>query len=305
MRIFDRAPGYDAQAFAEAQSLLDDGLSRELVLSLFSEEAQWLRPLLETSRAIGEAAEAESAREGFQTELRHRFLAAAARSAQAPLPIPVMPLARPAAEAGSRRVRTFAASSVAAAGAMAAGVLALAVFTSNGSDSALDTSLKESGVQIRQIEERIEEGEVTDSDFADFEEQLDGFTQILHNEALDEAEKEKAARAIEAYKNAARAAAASNPDLADRAAAAEDKIGAASEAAGIGTVEPIPTPPGTPIPTAEPTATPTASATATASETATASPEATPTAAESAEQPLNDGTPTPAPEATVSPTATP
>ena len=119
-RFFDPRPGHDAELFAEAQALADDGLDREFVLALFPDDAGWLAELLDFSAEMKEAVASEPPSYYFEGSLKSKFLAAGRAAARAPEPQPVFALSR---------MRTVAASMSVAMSAAVAGVISLGFVT--------------------------------------------------------------------------------------------------------------------------------------------------------------------------------
>lgn len=75
--VFRSRPGHEAALFAEAQTLIEDGLPLEEVLDIFSADAAWLRPLLECTESIEASLDAEPPSYYFHASLKSRFLEAA------------------------------------------------------------------------------------------------------------------------------------------------------------------------------------------------------------------------------------
>lgn len=164
--LFDRAPGYDATIFAEAQALLDDGFDSDFVLGLYPGDADWLTGALGFSGTLRETYAAEQPSYYFEASLKNRFLAAARESRNG--------VATPATAPGALgRARTAIASATVLAGAAAMGVLALGFITSSDSvpgdwnyafkltqervDYALSRGDARIDVQFRQAQERVYE----------------------------------------------------------------------------------------------------------------------------------------------------
>ena len=121
MDLFDRLPGRQAATFAEATSLLDDGLDLDLVLELFAADAPWLGPLLRTEAGIVAAGERVQPSYYFAGALKQKFISAGVRRATAATAAPLALPARPARVA-------FAAAGLAAASAIA-GVVTFGLLT--------------------------------------------------------------------------------------------------------------------------------------------------------------------------------
>ncbi len=75
---FRRTPDPQAEIFAEALALYEDGLEIAAILERYSEEVQdWLKPLLSTGQIIGGTLQAEEASYYFEGSLKAKVLAAA------------------------------------------------------------------------------------------------------------------------------------------------------------------------------------------------------------------------------------
>ncbi len=86
LSLFDRRPAYEADLYAEAQSLIDDGLDVDFVLSLYPAEAEWLGPMLDLSAGVETTFAAEQPSYYFEASLKAKFLAEAREPLVAPLP---------------------------------------------------------------------------------------------------------------------------------------------------------------------------------------------------------------------------
>jgi hypothetical protein len=306
MRLFDQAPGARDALYAEAQSLVDEGLELSFVLGLYPEDADWLAPLLETAGRVSEAYEATEPSFYFESSLKAKFLGAA-RVRFEPERV----------GAGSRVKRAFAAGSVmAGAGAMA--VLTLAFLTSGAAlpgdwnygfkltqerlEYALSRGSGRLDAQIRQTEARVQEvqalasqGEVSPSvlqELLDETVQLRAEIEREKASAQEPGRQEKLRKLTDEGTTAVRALPAS-PPLEQKAASVARALEDTAQAAGIGPVATL-TP--EPEPAPEPTATPTEAPSPTATPSPTpAPPETTPTLSPS---------PTPAPTETEPATAT-
>jgi hypothetical protein len=125
MRLpFASRPDREAELFAEASALVDDGLDRDFVLALYPDDADWLAPLLETRRGVVESFDAEQPSYFFEASLKSKFLAAG-REAQAPV-------GEPAAYLAMGRVRTVMASTGVVLAAAVMSVLTLGFVTADG-----------------------------------------------------------------------------------------------------------------------------------------------------------------------------
>lgn len=169
--LFRPRPGHEAAVFAEAQSMLDDGVAFDEVLRIFSNDAPWLKPLLETTDGLDAALEAEPASYYFHASLKSRFLEAANERRY-----------RPAARrqsAVASKTRTLAASATVLASTAAAGVVTLGFVTADGAvpgdwnysfklahervEYALATGDDKTNLQIHQAQARVYEIQVLTS----------------------------------------------------------------------------------------------------------------------------------------------
>jgi hypothetical protein len=86
-RFFDRQPEREAALYAEAAGLLEEGLELDFVLGLYPDEAEWLRPMLETSASLAGVYAQDQPSYYFEASLKAKVLAAGRRRA-APAPRP-------------------------------------------------------------------------------------------------------------------------------------------------------------------------------------------------------------------------
>ena len=77
-KFFRRSPDPQAELFAEALALYEEGIEIATILARYPEEEQaWLKPLLSTGQIIGRALEQEEASYYFEGSLKARVLASA------------------------------------------------------------------------------------------------------------------------------------------------------------------------------------------------------------------------------------
>lgn len=309
LRLFDRNPGYEAATYAEARSLIDDGLERDFVLGLFPDDAEWLAPLLDTTDAVAEMLGAEQPGYYFEASLRAKFLAAAREAGQPELAAAAAPLAR---------LRTAFAGVAVMAGAAAAGIVTLGFVTAGSSvpgdwnysfklanerlQYALSSGDGRVNVQLRQTETRVKElhtvttsGSVSASDIGRLQRELSELEQLIRSQQLDEEKKARVSELIENTAAALNDVKAKNPDLATAVGSAENTASGVGTAAGLGTPTPLKTPEPTPTPTAAGTTQPLTEATETPqpSTTPTAPASSTPTSTAPAETPSPSSTAAP------------
>jgi hypothetical protein len=309
--LFDRKPDREAEIFAEACSLLDDGLDEDFVLSLYPDDADWLGPQLSTASGVTRAIETEQPSFFFEASLKSKFLAAGREAA-------VPAAAAPTAYGRVSPARTAVAS---ASVALAAGILGILSFGFVTADHAVpgdwNYSFKRAqerieyalargdarvNVQIDHTQERVQEiqargDSASASDIRRLESDLSELEDLARQNDLDAFQRAELEALYKQVKTVlANVSEKQAPPQVVRNA--EEKADRVIEAAGLGggsapppiTVTPAPTEP-TPPATVEPTDTATATATETATETPTEEPSetATPTASET--QPLESATP--------------
>ena len=280
--FLDRTPGTEAATYAEAQALLHDGLDRDLVLSLFPNDRDWLSPLLKTVASIREAVQLEPPSYYFEASLKAKFLAAGR---------PVQPVA--VAIPGSRYRTALAGLSVAAIGTLMS-VLTLGAVTSNTAvpgdwnytlkranervqytlstgNNRLDLQINNTQARVQEIQILTSSGKVSTTDIQQLEREARDLTELVKAQPLDDSQKAKIKDIRDSSTVALDDAKAKKPNLEPSANIAITTVQEAY-AAGVGTVIPIKT---TPTPTA--TATGTAgSGDAKPSPSADASPNASP-----------------------------
>lgn len=258
--FFSRKPDPEAEIYSEAQALLDDGLERDFVLSLFPDDADWLEELLETSLVIGGAYASEEPSYYFEASLKAKFLAGEIEpEALVPEPIPA---------ARFSPVRTAFASVIVLIAAAGLGGVIFGFVTSDDSvpgdwnyafklagerleyslsrgDGRVDVQIDHAEARVLEIHRLSDDGNLT-------KDALDSFTRELSN-LLDLATRNEFGPVQTAKTNSIRdsvielltAAAVSDDPLAAPAAEAisalEEVVAAAS--GGVGTL---------PDPTAEP-----------------------------------------------------
>ncbi len=163
--VFRSRPGHEAALFAEAQTLIEDGLPLEEVLDIFSADAAWLRPLLECTESIEASLDAEPPSYYFHASLKSRFLEAANERRYRPV------VRRESALAS--KARTVVASATVLASTATAGAVTFGFVTSDNAvpgdwnysfklaqermEYALATGDKKADVQLHQAQARVYE----------------------------------------------------------------------------------------------------------------------------------------------------
>lgn len=330
-RLFDRNPGRQAQVFAQAQALLDDGLDVTFVLELFAEDADWLTPLLHTSRATQEAVAAEAPSYYFEASLKAKFLAAGAAAArerrnEAPVPPALVPEPAPG---GFARLRAAAAGFTVVGASLALGVLTLGFvtaesavpgdwnyslkmaqerlqYTLSSGDQRVDVQLRQTEARVYELQRQASKGNVSAAAIERLQREASELAQLATKHPLDEVQKAR-------LKSIGEASSAILTDVGERRAAlqpkAKDTIDTVNNAVAAGTgisVNPLPTPaadPATP-PVLTPTEPPATATTAEPTEPGTVEPS-TPEPPTTTPTDTDTATPTGTAEATVSPSPSP
>ena len=309
IHILERRPSHEAEIYAEAQTLLDDGFESDFVLELFPDDTAWLAPMLGLSGGVKSAIQSEAPSYYFEASLKAKFLAAARER-----PAPVIE------RAGRISVRTGFAS----AGVMAAiGVLGIATFgfvtaenadpgdwnygfkqtneriqyaLARGNDK-VDVQLHQTEARVYEIQRQQAKGGLSASDLERLQEEARQLGELARSKPFDEAQLTRLQAISNTASRALDGAQANNPALAPAVATTRKSVDDAVSA-GIGSTAtlPAPTPTHTATPEASPSASPSAVPTASASPAPSTTPEPSPGATTSA---------TPAPSATAAPAETP
>jgi hypothetical protein len=307
-----RAPGIDAEVFAEAQALLDDGLDLDFVLDLYGEDARWLAPLLETSVTVIDATRGIQARYTFERSLQARFIAAAREQAARPAPLAALQPAGP-----RFAFRTTAAAAGVVLGAAATGVLALGIITAgdaekgdwnyvfrlagdrvddtfSGDTPAIEDRIRQTEARVELIQAKSSSGELSSEDLHELEREAEALEAAAREGSLDEDQKadlrEIKAKTEEVLANAREGRPELEPEIDSALAKVNDAVAAGTGEVSSITVEPSPTETATTTPEPSPSATPTATATPPASDEGT--PEPSPSAESTSE--TIEGEPSPA-----------
>ena len=264
--FLDRTPGTEAATYAEAQALLDDGLDRDLVLSLFPNDRDWLAPLLKTTASIREAVQLEPPSYYFEASLKAKFLGAGRRQAQ-PLDTAVP----------ANHFRTAVAGlSVAAVGALMS-LITLGFITSSQAvpgdwnytlkraneraqytlstgNNRIDLQINATQARVQEIQIRTSSGDVSTTDIQKLEREARDLTDLVKAQPLDDSQKAKIKDIRDTSTVALDDAKAKKPNLVPSANIAITTVQEAY-AAGVGTVTPIKTPTATPAGDSKPSAT--------------------------------------------------
>ncbi len=312
-RFFESKPGYDADLFAEAQALADDGLDREFVLGLFPDDAEWLAGLLDFSAELKEAIASEPPSYYFEGSLKSKFLAAGRKAARAAEPQPVFALSQ---------MRTVAASMSVALSAAVVGVITLGFVTAGSAvpgdwnysfklanerleytlsrgDSRIDIQYRQAETRTHEVRVLSARGSVTPADLASLERDARALADLAKTQNLDDGQQQRGLAIANAALAVIVQSTQKQPALAIPAAAAAAAVSEAATAL-------LPVPSATAAVTASSTPEPTATATVTATETplATATPQPTATSTPPA-TPEPTATPSPSSTAKPSPPASP
>jgi hypothetical protein len=299
--LLDRKPGREAEIFAEAAALIDDGLEADFVVALYPADAEWLGPMLAASTAVLAASEREEPSYFFEASLKSKFLAAARDGIQ--------PRAVPPTVGYQRQspVRTAAATASVMVAAGVMGIVTLGFVTSDEAvpgdwnysfkraqervEYALARGDEKVDVQIDQAHARAQEirkqGDgASTGDIERLTAVLAELEEVAREKDLDEYQKEE----IGNLTRSVTAILANVPErrvAADAKRKAEETVGSLAAAAGVSSA----------LPSVSPTATETPAATETPTPTETATPEPTET-----ETPTAEPTDTPVPTASATET---
>jgi hypothetical protein len=281
-----RRPGYDAEIFAEARSLMDDGLDADFVLGLYPGDEDWLAPLLDTGAAITGVLADEQPSYYFEASLKAKFLAAAREAAEPAViaPAPLAPLRT--ALAGFSVVGAAAAIGAVTLGFITAGnavpgdwnySFKLAnervQYTLSRGDDRISIQLHQSEARVRELRQTSSSGSVSTADVERLQHELTETAQLLSNQPIGTDQKARVKDLVETSTAALNDLKIKNPSLATAIGTAENSVASVGAAAGIGTPTPLITP--EPTPTASPAPAPAPSATP-ASEPSSPTPTATP-----------------------------
>ena len=307
MRLFEARATYDDRVYAEAQALIDDGLDVELVLELFSADADWLAAKLDTSVAVIGAMRREEPSWYFEGSLKRRFIEAGMAKASG-----LVPMAEVAAPTNhGARLRTGFAAAGVVAGAFAAWVVAFGFLTADNADNGdwnyvfragreridyrfsdgngrVDVRLHSTELSVQRIFSVIPRSEVTTDDIDQLTRELDALAQLAQKGPLDKPQQDRLREIGDQAVAALNEVKEKQPELESAVQAATAKVEAAV-AAGTGAVRPIPAPE---------TPSPSSSASAASSASPSTSPSATGT-------PAQTETPTTSPSPTTEPSSSP
>lgn len=294
-----QAPSREAELFAEAQALLDDGLDAEFVLGLYPDDADWLGRLIGTSQVIGGTYAAEEPSYYFEASLKSRFMEAAGARDHAPAPV----YAAPSAFAS---FRTALASVGVVAAVAAFGVVTFGYATSGDSvpgdwnyafkragerveyslargDGRIDVQIEHAEARIEEIQRLTSSGDLSPTHVKNLVRELDNLKELASENQFNDVQRAR----VNGLAESTVALLADPPPSATDGRVADEAITRAAEvvAAAAGTpVGSLPTPTATPTETATPAETPTPTETATPSPTPepTVEPSASPAPTESA-----------------------
>ncbi|MGE5597482.1 MAG: DUF5667 domain-containing protein [Hyphomicrobiales bacterium] len=309
IRLFRPRPGRQAEVFAEARALVDDGLELGFVLDLFPDDAEWLEPLLRTSAAVSRAVAEETPSYYFEASLKAKFLAAGAAAAREASPeTPVPPAYVPAPASGPFAALRAGVAGLAVVGAAAGlGILTLGFvtagsavpgdwnysfklaqerlqYTLSSGDQRVDVQLHQTEARVYELQKQLEKGDVSEDDIERLQREADQLAELARQHNLDEVQKAR-------LKTIGATSAALLGDVREKKAALSPQVETTLDtvnsavAAGVGSaVSPLPSPSATPAETATATATPATETpvppTETPVPTETGTPEPTATATE-------------------------
>ncbi|MGI8925977.1 MAG: DUF5667 domain-containing protein [Tepidiformaceae bacterium] len=282
--LFAGKPAPAAQAYAEAQALLDDGFGRDFVLALYADEAEWLAPLLEAAETVAEGFAAEQPSYYFEASLKNRLLGAMRESHAPAAARPVEATAGAAGGSGAMaRVRTaFAGAGVMAAIALV-GVVTLGFVTADQAvpgdwnyrfklanerldyalsrgDERIDVQIKQAQARVYEIQKLSARGDLSQDDLANLQSEARNLAEQARGRDIDDVTKAEI-RGLDALTTAVLDTAGTRqPDLAPAVVTTKKAVSDAVAASLSGTV--VAEPP-SPTATPSPVATPTREATAT------------------------------------------
>lgn len=322
LNFFRRSPDPQAETFAEALALYEQGIEIAAILERYPEEEQdWLRPLLATGQIIGGALQAEEASYYFEGSLKAKVLAAAAA------PVIGGPAADPLPEPSRFGQLGAAVASVAVLSVAAMlGVITFGFVTAGDSvpgewnygfkrateqaQVRFASGDERINVHIRQAEERLDEiqtlaarDNVSSGHIDSFTDELDDIRELAEEESFDLVQQTKVRNLSETAEVVLADVGETEEELAPVADEAVDQARRVAAAVSGGSVTPVdapePAPTATPTPDATPTPTPEATPTPDATPTPTPDP-ATPTPEPTVT--TGDGDPTPIETPTAEPT---
>jgi hypothetical protein len=272
MQLLERRPGTQARIFAEAQSLIEEGLDRALVLELYPEEAEWLAPLLSSSEAVIGAYAPEEPTWYFEASLKQKFIEAGVRKARREPAVAQAPLQ------GWSRMRAGLAGSGVAAGAAVLGFVALGFLTADGAQPGdwnyvfrvgsdrLDYHLSDGSarvsVQLTETDRRVQDiinkagdGAITAEELGALEKEAETLARLAENQPFDDEQKDKLREIDEAADRVLSDVSEKQPELEDQVKKTQETVDEAV-AAGLGGSEPLAEPSPSPSPTPAPTEAP-------------------------------------------------
>ncbi len=295
LNFFRRPPDPQAETFAEALALYEQGIEIAAILERYPEEDQaWLRPLLSTGQIIGGAFQAEEASYYFEGSLKAKVLAAATPVIGGPVADPL-----PEPPRFGQLGATVASVAVLAVAAML-GVITFGFVTAGesvpgewnyGFKRATEQAQvrfasgdERINVHIRQAEERLDEiqtlvarDNISSGHIDSFTDELEDIRELAEEESFDLVQQTKVRNLSETAEVVLADVGETEEELAPVAAEAVDQAREVAAAVGGGDVTPVDKPDlvPAPTPTPEPTAAP--SPAATPEPTAAPSPTPTPT----------------------------
>lgn len=300
-RLFERGAGREAEIFAEAQDLLDDGLDLDFVLDQFADDADWLEPMLLLTEETRTAAASLEPSYHFEASLKAKFLAAGAELAREERAERALPVLVPEPAPGpAARLRALAAGVGMVAASLALGVLTLGFVTAEGAvpgdwnyslklaqerleyalsrgDNRVDVQLRQTESRVYELQAQLSQGKISESSLDRLQREARELAELATKYQLDDVQKARL-RTIGETSNAILS------DVSERRVAlqpkARDTIETVNHAVAAGTGAPV-----TPL-------TPTAQA-------------PSPTPADEATEPAGTETPEPALTPTPEPTDTP
>ncbi|MEX2081263.1 MAG: hypothetical protein WEC33_06575, partial [Dehalococcoidia bacterium] len=273
LRMFQPRATRDDAIFAEAVSLLDDGLDVEFLLGLYPEEAAWLEPELRAAASLTAAYSQAQPSYFFEGSLKAKFLAIGRDRAAGQLPVPAEPIT------WLGMLRGASAALTVVGGAALLGVVMLGFvtadeavpgdwnysfklagerfeYTTSRGEARIDFQIEHTQNRVQEIQKIFDSGEnVSAAQIETLEREARDLASRLRGQPVDAESQLRLTELGEVTATVLSAVREKGPELGSRVDSALDEVSNAVSA-GTGSTGTLPTPTATPAATAEPTATP-------------------------------------------------